>query len=284
MRPHCTSARQAIAVARKMAPNSALPYHAEYHLISNDDFRALQILDKAASLTPMMALSRCIFRMNSWPSVEIRIRSPLPNERSNSSPARHMRDRSIFSRWFIPENFRRRIRLHCRGSKKWPNHPSIDYAEFGLQYRYGNPRAAQELLPKITDASDADMAPYRKVIAARLDPTETKIDDAIAALSNRRWVAKPLTRNSILLALGNFGQFDEVYRLLEDPAFQPFVQKDALFRPDFAAVRAGPALHADCSALGLGSVLAGETGYWPDFCAVQQLRYDCKTEAAKYRN
>ena len=25
-----------------------------------------------------------------------------------------------------------------------------------------------------------------------------------------------------------------------------------------------------------------QTGYWPDFCTTERLRYDCKTEAAKY--
>jgi hypothetical protein len=25
-----------------------------------------------------------------------------------------------------------------------------------------------------------------------------------------------------------------------------------------------------------------ESGYWPDFCTSEQLKYDCKTEAAKY--
>src|SRR5207249_2116034 len=108
--------------------------------------------------------------------------------------------------------------------KKWPNDRQIDYADYSLQSRYGDPRAALELLPRITDASDAAMAPYRKVIAARLDPTPAKIDDAIAAL-NGQASNNPTVRNSVLLALGNFGRVDEAYQLLEDPAFQPFIQR-----------------------------------------------------------
>jgi hypothetical protein len=26
-----------------------------------------------------------------------------------------------------------------------------------------------------------------------------------------------------------------------------------------------------------------QSGYWPDFCNSEKLKYDCRTEAAKYR-
>ena len=275
-------ARQAIAVARKMAPNSALPYHAEYHLISNDDFRALRILDKAAELDPddgliqmhisdeLMAVGR------TSDSVKAAQRAV---ELEPSAP--YARSQYILALVYSGGFSKAKADI-AEARKKWPNDPSIDFADFGLQYRYGDPRVALELLPKITDLSDADTAPIRKVIAARLDPSEAKIDEAIAAL-NARWSAEPRTRNLVLLALGNFGRVDEVYRLLEDPAFQPFVSKNALFRPDFAAVRADPRFMQVAARLGLVRYWR-ETGYWPDFCSGEQLRYDCKAEAAKYRN
>jgi hypothetical protein len=166
--------------------------------------------------------------------------------------------------------------------KKWPNDPAIDLADFSLQFRYGDARAALELLPRITNSSDAEMAPYRQYIAARLDPTQTKIDEAIAALKTNS-PGTPATQNKVLLALGNFGRVEEVYRLLQTPAFQPFVDREDLFRPDFAAVRADPRFMQIAARLGLVRYWR-ETGYWPDFCSTEQLRYDCKAEAAKYRN
>ena len=166
--------------------------------------------------------------------------------------------------------------------KKWPHDPAIDYAEFGLQFRYGDPHAALELLPRIIESSDAGMAPYRKYIAARLDPTPANVDDAVAALKARA-SNNPRNRNMILLALVNFRRVDEAYQLMEDPGFQPFINSDALFRPDFAAVRADPRFMPIAARLGLVRYWRA-TGSWPDFCTIERLRYDCKAEAAKYRN
>jgi hypothetical protein len=120
------------------------------------------------------------------------------------------------------------------------------------------------------------------LIAARMDPTPAKVDEAIAAL-NARGSNSPAIRNRVLLALGNFGRVDEVYKLLWDPVFQPFVTKDALFRPDFAAVRADPRFIQIAARLGLVRYWR-QSGYWPDFCTSEQLRYDCKSEATKYPN
>jgi hypothetical protein len=136
------------------------------------------------------------------------------------------------------------------------------------------------LLPKVTDFNDAAQAPTRKVIVARLEPTPAKIDDAIAALETR-WSEDPRYRNLVLLGVGNFGRADQVYQLLEDPKFQPFVDTDILFRPDFAAVRADPRFMPIAAKLGLVRYWR-QSGYWPDFCTSEQLHYDCKTEAAKF--
>ena len=135
-------------------------------------------------------------------------------------------------------------------------------------------------MPKILSYSDAQMEPFRKLLAARLDPTPAKLDEAIAALKNQS-SNNPDARNRVLLALGNFGRVNEAYQLLEDPSFQPFIERDALFRPDFAAVRADPRFIQVAARLGLVRYWR-QTGYWPDFCTKERLRYDCKTEAAKY--
>ena len=89
------------------------------------------------------------------------------------------------------------------------------------------------------------------------------------------------TRNRVLLLAGNLGRVDEVYKLLADPAFRPFVARDALFRPDFQAVRADPRFMSVAAKLGLIRYWR-QSGSWPDFCTSDKLPYDCKREAAKY--
>ncbi|HEX3677677.1 MAG TPA: TIR domain-containing protein [Sphingomicrobium sp.] len=276
------SARDAIVVARKLNPNSAMSYDAEFHLISNDTFPALEVLNKGAKIDPddgriQMHLSEgflSVGRMSD--SVQAAQRGV---ELEPASP--YTRSQYILALVYAGEFTKAKADI-AEARKKWPSDPEIDFADFRLQFRYGDPRAALELLPRITDSSDAEMAPYRKLIAARLDPTPANIDDAIAAF-NSRASNNPRLRNDVLLALGNFGRVDAVYQLLEDPAFQPFIERQALFRPEFVAVRRDPLFMRVAARLGLVRYWR-QTGFWPDFCTNEQLRYDCKAEAAKYRN
>ena len=126
------------------------------------------------------------------------------------------------------------------------------------------------------------MAPFEKVIAARLDPSPANIDEAIAALRAQS-PNENEARNTVLRALGNFGRVEQVYQLLEDPTFEQNIDREALFRRDFAAVRADPRFMHVAARLGLVRYWR-QTGYWPDFCTKERLRYDCKTEAAKYQS
>ena len=134
------SARQAIAVARKMDPKSALPYHAEYHLIYNDTFARLRSSDKAADLDPDDGLIQMhisdelmsVGRTSDW--------SRRRNGPSSLCRARRMRGRSIFSRW----SFRRILEgegRHCGSSKEMADDPPSKTPSSGFQYRYGDPRA-----------------------------------------------------------------------------------------------------------------------------------------------
>jgi hypothetical protein len=164
--------------------------------------------------------------------------------------------------------------------KKWPSDPDIDWAEFGLDFRYGDARIALALLPNIA-TSDSEMPALQKLIAARLDPTPAKIDDAIAAL-NARQPDSSATRNRVLLALANFGRVEQAYQLMLDPSFESPINPDQLFRPDFAGIRADPRFMQVAARLGLVRYWR-ESGFWPDFCATEKLKYDCKVEAAKYK-
>jgi tetratricopeptide (TPR) repeat protein len=275
------SARETIKVARKLNPNSAMSYDAEYHLISNDTFRALQVLDEAAKIDPddpriQMHLSdRLIAVGRMSDSVEAAQRGV---ELDPGTP--YTRSQYILALVYSGKFSKAKAEI-ADAHKKWPSDPAIDNAEFSYQFRYGDPRAAMALLPEIADSSDADMAPVRTLIAARMDPTRAKVDDAIAAL-NARFGSNPHTRGNVFRALGGFGRVDEAYQLLEDPKFQPFVETDVLFRPDFAGVRADPRFMRVAAQLGLVRYWR-QSGYWPDFCSSERLPYDCKAEAAKYK-
>ena len=166
--------------------------------------------------------------------------------------------------------------------KKWPNDPAIEMAEFSFEYRYGDPRAAEQLMPRVLDYSDAQLTPYRKLVAARLDPSASNVEDLIDTL-RAQTQNDPDNGNKQLLALGLFGKFDEVYRLLSDPGFQRFADPSLLFRPEFAPVRADPRFMSVAARSGLVRYWR-ESGNWPDFCSREQLKYDCKREAEKYRD
>lgn len=279
--PALRSARQTIAVARKLNPESAMSYDAEYHLVSNDTFRGLQILQQGARINPDDG------RIQMHLSEVFQAVGRMSDSVQAAQRAIELEPDSPFSRYqyilalVYSGQFSKAKSEIGEARNKWPNDYTINLADFVFQARYGDPRAAMQLLPRAVNASDSDLALYRRVIAARLNPTKPGIDDAIAALA-ARWSADPPQRNEVLIALGNFGRVDEVYRLLEDPSFQPFVQRAVLFRPDFAAVRADPRFMQIAARLGLVRYWR-QTGYWPDFCTNERLRYDCKTEAAKYR-
>jgi tetratricopeptide (TPR) repeat protein len=274
------SARDTIAIARKLNPNSAMSYDAEYHLISNDTFRALQVLNQAAKIDPddgriQMHLSQELLSVGRLSdSVQAGQRGV---QLEPVSP--YSRSQYIVALVYSGEFSQAKADI-AEARKKWPNDRDINLADFSLQYRYGDPRAALALMPETFSYSDAQMEPFRKSIAARLDPTPAKVDEAIAAIEGQS-PNSPEARNRALLALGNFGRVNEVYQLLEDPSFQPFVERGALFKPDFAAVRADPRFMQVAARLGLVRYWR-QTGYWPDFCTTERLRYDCKTEAAKY--
>lgn len=274
--------QEAIATARRLNPDSARTYDAEYHLYSNDRFRALQILTKGVEANPDDGLLQMhladellsVGRMSD--SVDAAQRAVALEPGSPYARSEYI------SALVVAGQFSKAKAEIAAARKKWPNAPEIDFAEFTFQFRYGEPRTALELLPKIGNQSDADLALSRKVIEARANPTPARIDDAIAALE-ARWGKDPRTRGNVFRALGEFGRFDQAYRMLEDPAFQPFVETDVLFRPDYAGLRADPRFMAVAARLGLVRYWR-ESGYWPDFCSSERLSYDCKAESAKYPN
>jgi tetratricopeptide (TPR) repeat protein len=277
--PAMKSAREAIATARKLNPRSGLAYLAESLLVPNDRAQVLALLNQGAELEPDSALLqtqltdalRSFGRMGD--SVQAAKRAVELDPLSS-----YVRSNYIAALTYAGQFSRAQADI-AEARKKWPNDPDLDSADFGFQYRYGDPRTAEKLMPNVLNYSDARLEPFRKIIAARLDPSPAKIDDAIRSWDER---SKGDNRNQYLLALGEFQRVDETYALLNDPRFQPSIDPNLLFRPEFASVRADVRFIPLAARLGLVRYWR-DSGNWPDFCNNEQLRYDCKTEAAKYR-
>jgi tetratricopeptide (TPR) repeat protein len=275
------STRDAIAMARKLDPRNGLTYLAEWHLASNDPLKGLALLGEGIRLDPdrpflhsrlstsLMAVGRMVDGVQeAHRAVELGPLTSFPQ--------------SVYiAALTYAGQFSRAKAEIADALKKWPNDPEIDMAEFAFQYRYGDPRVAEKLLPRVTEYSDAGMIPFRKIIAARLDPSPAKIGEAIAAVVADHQ-PDPRQRNQYLLALGLFGKIDDTYRLLADPKFQRLVDPSILFRPEFAPARADRRFMQVAERLGLVRYWE-KSGEWPDFCSSERLSYDCKTEAARYR-
>ncbi len=275
------SARDAIAMARKLDPHDGLSYVAEWHLVHDNHLEGLAVLDKGVELAPGEPLLHAR-RANSLAGVGRMANSVEEARRAvELDPlSSFTRSQYILSLTYAGNLSRAKAEI-AEARKKWPNNADIEWAEYGFQYRYGDPKVAEQLMPRVLDEKDADMAPNLKLLAARMDPTPAKIDDAIAAFRGR-WGSEPRGEAKVLLALGTFGKTDDIYELLGDPKFQPFIDPSLLFRPEFASVRSDPRFMQVAARLGLVRYWR-ESGSWPDFCASEQLKYDCKTEANKYR-
>jgi tetratricopeptide (TPR) repeat protein len=275
-------AREAISTARRLNPRSGMAYLAESMLVQDDPVASLALLDKGVEVEPTNPLVQsgrsevlgAVGRMTD--SVQAARRAV---ELDPLTP--YARSQYILALTYAGQFSRARAEI-IDARKKWPNDSDIEWAEFGFEYRYGDPRVAEQLMPRVLDYSDAQLLPYRKLVAARIDPSANKVEEVIDSLraQNQKNYGNV---NRLILALGLFGKFDEVNELLSNPGLQPLVDPAVLFRPEFARVRAEPRFMKVAARAGLVRYWR-ESGNWPDFCSSEKLSYDCKTEAAKYRN
>lgn len=275
-------ARSAIAQTRRLDPHSGKALLAEAILVG-DMVKALPILDRAVEAEPqtyqirtrrsgsLLSVGRNHAAVDECAkAVELNPLSPWP------------RARYIAALTYDGRFSQTRSELE-QALKTWPNSGALLTAAFEFHYRYGDPKLAEQLLPRVMDVSDASMVPFRKIIAARVDPTPAKVEAAVASLRDMAHAKpRPEFENQYLMAAGMFGRTDEVYALLGDPRFKPDIDKFILFRPDFAHVRADRRFMHVAAEIGLVRYWR-TSGSWPDFCIDEKLSYDCKAEAAKYR-
>jgi tetratricopeptide (TPR) repeat protein len=273
-------ARAAIAQTRKLDPHSGKALLAQAILI-HDPVKALPIFDRAVAAEPRTYQIRSLRSIllqsvgrnsagvdDAAKAVELNPLSPFPRARYIAALTYDGRFSQV------------RTELD-KALKTWPNSRQLLNAAYSFHYRYGDPRVAEQLMPRVLDSSDADMVPARQIIAARIDPTPAKIERAVAMMREAEH-AQPQYGDFYLLAAGMFGRTDEVFALLSDPRFKPYIDSGILFRPDFAHVRADPRFMQVAAELGLVHYWR-MSGQWPDFCTDEKLPYDCKVEAAKYR-
>lgn len=273
-------ARDAIEIARQKDPHSTRSYDAEYHLIHKDFVRALEVLNKASEIDPndgliQMHLAGELMGVGRLSDAVDAAQRSVELEPGIS----FVRVQYILVLMYSGQIARAEAAL-AEARRKWPADPIITSTAFSVNYRYGDPRAALQLLPQVAD-NDVGQAMMRKVIEARIDPTPAKIDEAIAAFSASS-PNDPNARGALLAVLAKFGRTDEAYQLLGTPNASAGINKELLFRPDFASIRADPRFMGVAARLGLVRYWR-QTGNWPDFCTTEKLRYDCKTEAAKYQ-
>ena len=273
-------ALEAIARARELSPHSGKVLLAEANLVSDDWQRELPLLDKAIAVEPnesMFYTARSealqnVGRMqdstaDAERAVELDPLSPLAA--AERVDALMYAGRLTNARDALAEAYR-----------IWPNSKDLEAADLGFSMRYGDPRHGEQLISKVVDFSDQDSTPIRKVLIAREDPTPKNIEDALNEWRMAMNSFPPATTH-YLLALGTFGKMDEAFSLASDPKARPFVIPQTFFRPEFEAFRNDPRFMAVAAQYGLVRYWRS-TGNWPDFCGDDSLRYDCKTEAAKY--
>lgn len=271
-------AREAIATARRLNPRSGMAYLAEATLVGNDRFTSLALLEKGADVEPSNALIQwsrsdalgAVGRLAE--GVQVAKRAVELDPLTPDTWARYITALTYAGQ------FSRAKAVIADARKKWPNEAAIETAQFSFEYRYGDPRVAEQLAPRVLDYSDAQLTPYRKFLAARLNPTPTNVENAING-----WKTSMREDDSgrYLLALGQFHKIDEIFALLNDSQAKSAADPALLFRPEFAPVRADPRFMAVAARAGFARYWR-QSGKWPDFCSTEQLKYDCKTEAAKY--
>jgi DNA-binding winged helix-turn-helix (wHTH) protein len=163
----------------------------------------------------------------------------------------------------------------------WPGTRTVRLGRYAFELRYGDPKAALRYQdqPDLFDFGNPPTSgPFGLYLRARLDPSPSNVDAAIAAFLARR----SFRISGLIQTLGEFGRVDEAYRLFGRPALLRELAHatDVLFRPGMASFRRDRRFIPLAAKLGLVGYWR-ESGVWPDFCLDPQLPYDCSAEADK---
>lgn len=169
-----------------------------------------------------------------------------------------------------------------KAEQLWPGAPTIVFARFRLDFRYGDPKEAFALLqsPIMQGPLQSEQAAF---IRARLDPSPENIELSIAE-DLKIYRQYPNFVAQVVQTLAQFGRKDEVLGILLHYGGGELsgLAAEVLFRPALRNVWSDPRAMGAAAHLGLLHYWK-VSGNWPDFCADPTLPYDCKKEGAKYR-
>jgi tetratricopeptide (TPR) repeat protein len=169
-----------------------------------------------------------------------------------------------------------------KAEQLWPGAPTIVFARYRLDLRYGDPKEGLKLLqdPIEQGPLQSEQAAFLK---ARLDPTPENIERSIAE-DQKIYRQYPDFITQIVQTLAQFGRKDEVLDILLKYSGGELsgLAAEVLFRPALRDVWRDPRSMSAAAHLGLLHYWK-VSGNWPDFCSDPTLPYDCKKEAAKYR-
>jgi tetratricopeptide (TPR) repeat protein len=170
-----------------------------------------------------------------------------------------------------------------KAAQDWPHSKAIGEIRYYFDLRWGDPANALNL-QRIGEApADADEG-RQLYLQARINPTPANID-AVLRFYRQQFEKYPEASPNYIQALGTFGRFDEVYRVLlsrpEATWDYDHYDYDILFRPHMRPMLFDRRFMDVAHRAGLLTVWR-KSGDWPDFCNDPKLPYDCQKEAAKY--
>lgn len=165
--------------------------------------------------------------------------------------------------------------------------PTIDFAvknEFFIAANGGDPRRALAILDDA--AHPLHLAPerealWRTVVAARVDPSAARIDEAarvVLASSSRPFQGgTPVVEKLVIL-----NRLEQAYAFAEGLDRGGLDNSDTtiFFRADMAPFRADRRFMGVALRFGLVPIWM-RTGQWPDFCGNGSVPYDCRREAQR---
>jgi tetratricopeptide (TPR) repeat protein len=167
-----------------------------------------------------------------------------------------------------------------RAEQLWPGSPTIDDARFRLHSRYGDARDALRMVQSPDFRQTYPTQDIKAYLLARINPTETNVESAIAAVRSSQ-LTEGRKIGQLVQLLTDFGRDGEVYKMLLDlRPDQLRTMSPVFYRPNFREFRKDPRFMQLAVRAGLVDFWR-KTREWPDFCNEPGLPYDCKKGAAK---
>lgn len=280
------AARMHLLQAREIDPTLGLTYLTEEELLPRDRWaERIALLERGLAVEPARAdlyssYSQALFAVG-------RVSAAVENAQRAVAldPLSPQARASLVSTLAYSGRHDEARRVLDEAERLWPTSDIISDARYRLELRYGDPETALRLFDRHQSHSgpvDQSLARARALMAARVEPSPANVERALSLLSQGRVDVSANANSVYLMTLGQFGQLDEAYRLLEQPNWRAEVREgaDVYFRDYLRPMRLDPRFMRLAARIGLMQVWQ-QSGRWPDFCQDVELPYDCRTEAAR---